>query len=56
MDKGENHQPGFVEEQKDARGILQTDAWTGFEERVEFLIEKSRVFEERVEFRKEGRL
>lgn len=37
MHKEENRQPCFVEEQKDAPGVLQADAWTGFEERVEFL-------------------
>lgn len=36
MHKGENHQPCFVEGQEDAQGVLHTDAWTGFEETVEF--------------------
>ena len=32
----EENQLCFVEEQEDAPGVLQTDVWTGFEERVEF--------------------
>lgn len=36
MHKIENHQLCFVEEQEDAQGVLQTNAWTGFEKRVEF--------------------